>query len=87
MSVTRFHTAIWKQDFKILGAALSRYIRSKFSRLISKIHNIENPFPLHRNAPKRPSTTISSPSKNVYYGEGAHDNNVVLLRYIKLSTD
>nr|WP_282561357.1 hypothetical protein [Providencia rettgeri] len=51
MSVTRFHAAIWMQDFKILGKALSRYIRSKFSKMISKIHNIENPFPLHRNAP------------------------------------
>lgn len=87
MSVTRFHAAIWKQDFKILGAALSRCIRSKFSKMISKIHNIENPFPLHRNAPKRPSTTTSSPSKNVYYGEGAHDNSVVLLGYFKFSTD
>lgn len=86
MSVTRFHAAIWKQDFKILGAALSRYIRSKFSKMISKIHNIENPFPLHRNAPKRPSIITSSPSKYVYYGEGTREKNVVLLSYIKLST-
>ncbi|MCL0002623.1 hypothetical protein MKT61_005635 [Providencia rettgeri] len=85
MSVTRFHAAIWMQDFKILGKALSRYIRSKFSGMISKIHNTEKIFPLHSYDQKRTNTTTSLQSKHVYYGAGAHDKSVVLLSYIKLS--
>ncbi|HGN1705596.1 TPA: hypothetical protein ACKRTE_001443 [Providencia rettgeri] len=47
MSITRFHVGIWRQDLKIIGKALSHYIRGKFSGMVCKIRNIEIPFPLH----------------------------------------
>ncbi|APC12377.1 MAG TPA: hypothetical protein DHV44_07145 [Providencia sp.] len=84
MCVTRFHEAIWKQDFKILGKALSRSIHDKLCGRMSKIHNIEKPFPLYKYDQKRTNIVPNLQSKYVYYGEGVHDNSVVLLSYIKL---
>lgn len=84
MCVLRFHGAIWKQDFKILGKVLSRSIHNKFCGRMSKIHNIEKSFTPYKYGQKRTNTAPSIQSKYVYYGEGVHDNSVVLVSYIKL---
>lgn len=77
MGITRFHVGIWKQDLKIIGKALSRYIRGKFSGMISKIRNIENPFPLHRNVQKSSVTASILQSKHIYIEKGVNVQNIV----------
>lgn len=75
---------IWKNDLKILGSALINSIKSLFAVRIKCIFNNNKPFPLSAKHPK-PSLLMPMPeSKYVYYGESAHNKNVILLSYTKL---
>lgn len=85
MSITRFHVGIWRQDLKIIGKALSHYIRGKFSGMVCKIRNIEIPFPLHGNVQKKPSSTPILHSKPICGEEGTPNKNVVLRSYTKFT--
>jgi hypothetical protein len=73
---------IWKNDLKILGSALINNIKSLFVGKIKCLSNNNKLFPL---SVKHPKTPLPMPeSKYVYYGESAHNKNVILLSYTKL---
>ncbi|HEQ1857456.1 TPA: hypothetical protein VEO38_000965 [Providencia alcalifaciens] len=76
MSITRFNMALLKQDIKILGAAVSNYIRCKFSALFKAVRNVDTPFPFHKkNAPQRPWEAIPQ-MYTVNMGPTYHDERL-----------
>lgn len=75
---------IWKNDLKILGSALINSIKSLFAVKIKCVSNNNKPLPLFIKHPKTPLPMPIPESKYVYYGESAHNKNVILLSYIKL---
>lgn len=75
---------IWKNDLKILGSALINSIKSLFITKIKCVSNNNKRFPLLIKHQKAPLSMPIPASKYVYYGDGAHDKNVILLSYTKL---
>lgn len=81
---------IWKNDLKILASPIIKcvkHIKSFFAAKITQIVNSESNFPFYAKYQREPSPMPVPESKYVYYGEGAHNKNVVLLSYIKLPVD